>query len=192
MAKRRNSSSSTKGADNPAIDLLKTVSQVSASRNLKAGTSSDVSRLSVGTQISAKPLQFGSPSQKASSLNSKSTSSWTALLGSISSSGISDLLGGGGLLSSGLDYLTNGLESLLGGGDDSSAQALTPFALPDSRDQAIDIDNSQTSGRSTIPSGAYNNSTLSQLSQTSKAQIVQTVKNALLTSSSLNDVIGEL
>ncbi len=148
----------------------------------------------MGSQASAKPLQFGSPSDKGSrsSSGNKNTSSWTGLLSSISSGGISDLLGGGGLLNAGLDLLTNGFESLFGGKTESAVQPLTRFALPDAQDQTMYVNNAQTASSSNGPSGIYSNSQSAQFGQTNKADIIQTVKNALLTSSSLNDVIGDL
>ncbi len=192
MAKRKTSSSGT--GTRPSIDLLNTVSRVSnTNRSLKVGTLSDLTRLSIGEQTSAKPMQFGSPSQKGTASTRKGASSWTDLLGSVSTGGISDFLGGGGLVSAGLDYLSNGIESFFGAGTDSSAEALNRFVLPDSQQQSIYVNNLQTNNSSsTSLSGAYNNSQSSKFSQASKAEIVQTVKNALLTSSTLNDVIGEL
>jgi hypothetical protein len=50
----------------------------------------------------------------------------------------------------------------------------------------------QEPGTSNTLLGSYDGAQSTRLSQMSKAEIVQTVKNALLTSSSLNDVIGEL
>src|SRR6476469_10017359 len=108
MAKRKSSSkSSPKGTNSPSVDLLRTANQVSTTRALKVGSSTESTRLQVGRQASAKSLQFGSPSDKGTRRSSggKNTSSWTGLLGSISTGGISDLLGGGGLVNAGLDLL---------------------------------------------------------------------------------------
>src|SRR3954467_4949438 len=144
MPKRKSSSdSSRKTASSPSIDLLKMANQVSPSRTLKVGSYSDSTRLQVGTQTSAKFLQFGSPSDKGTrtSSGSKNTSSWTSLLGSLSSGGISDLLGGGGLLNPGLDFLKHGFESLFGGSTESAIQPLTRFELPDAQNQTSYVNN---------------------------------------------------
>lgn len=192
MAKRKNSSNSgRKAANSQSIEVLKAFNQAPSTRTLKVGSSNDLTMLQVGSQVTAKANQFGSPSDKGSrsSSGTKSTSSWTGLLGSISTGGLSDLLGGGGLLSTGLDFLTNGFESLFDGGTESAVQPLNRITLPDAQDQTVYVNNAQTVSPPNSPSGLYDNPRSAQLS---KADIVQTVKNALLTSSSLNDVIGEL
>lgn len=193
MATRKSRSSSKKGVSSSSIDILKTINQATSSRTPKLGSPGDLTGLSLGSQSSVRPLEFGTPSNKGttSSSSSKSSNSWTSLLGSISTGGVSDLIGGGGLLSAGLDYLSNGFASLFGGSTITAAP-LTRFELPDSQDQSISINHAPATTSGTTTSGLYNSSQPSQLSQTSKVQIVQTVKNALLTSSSLNDVIGEL
>jgi len=191
MAKRKSSSTSRRGSSSPIIDLVSGGGQASSGRTLNAGGSRDLMRSGGGSQTTAKPLSFGSPSDKGSRSSRKSSNatSWTRLLGSTSSSGISDLLGGGGLLSAGLDYLTGGIASLFGGGSESVPEPLSRFALPHAQDQTIYTNSVHVTG-SLNASGA--DAPPVQLSQTSKSAIIQTVKNAILTSSSLNDVIGEL
>lgn len=190
MAKRKTNTSTRKGSSSP-VDLIKSSGQTSTGRNLSAGGSNDLTRLAVGSQSSAKPLSFGSPSSKGTKSSTKTGTgtSWTSLLGSTSSAGISDLLGGGGILSAGLDYLTGGIASLFGSGSESVAEPLTRFALPDSQEQTINTGAMQTSASASV-SGVYTQP--GQLSQSSRSAIIQTVKTAILTSSSLNDVIGEL
>ena len=198
MAKRKSSSSSRREASSPSIDLLRAINQGSSNRSLKIGASGDLTRLQVGSQSSAKPIQFGSPSDKGnkSSSSRKTGSTWTGLLDSVASGGISDLLGGGGFLSAGLDYLSSGIASIFGGNTQTVPEPLTRFALPNGQDQTIYFDarqsGSQASASSSVVSGIYDSSQSSRLNQASKAEIIQTIKNALLTSSSLNDVIGEL
>jgi hypothetical protein len=194
MAKRKGSSTSRKGASGPSIDLLRGVNPVSSIRALRAGGSGDMARLSITSQPSSKPVQFGSPSNSGSQSSSrtKKAGSWTSLLETMSTGGISDLVGGGGVLSAGLNYLTSGIESLFGGKTKSAPEPLTRFALPDSQDQTLYVTDPQKTIQSSQFSGAYSSSQPIQLGHTSRAEIVQTVKTALLTSSSLNDVIGEL
>jgi hypothetical protein len=136
-------------------------------------------------------LSFGSPSSSGARNSTKASAgtSWASLIGSTSSSGISDLLGGGGLLSAGLDYLTTGVASLFGAGSGSVAEPLTRIALPDAQDQTINTGAMQVPGSADRSSLYYQPS---QPSQSSRSAIIQTVKTAILTSSNLNDVIGEL
>ncbi len=101
---------------------------------------------------------------------------------------MSDLLGGG-VLGAGLNYLVGGFESLFGAGS-TSGDTVSRFELPDVQIQNIVVDNAQKPAEARS-SGSYG-SFPSQMSQASQAAIVKTVRNALLTSSSLNDVIGEL
>lgn len=187
MAKRKASSSSRKGSNSSRIDLLESIRQGSTGPTLNPGAARDLIRLGVGAQTSTRALPFGSPSDKGNRSSSKASkgTNWSGLLGTTSSSGISDLLSGGGLLSAGLDYLSSGISSLFGGVSQSEPDPLTRFALPNTLDQTMSVNGAQTSTAN--PSGVY-----AQLSQASKSAIVQTVKNAILTSSSLNDVIGEL
>jgi hypothetical protein len=191
MAKRKNSNTTRKGPSSPSLDLVRSIGQVSSSRTLNPCGSRDETRLALGGQINSKPLSFGSPSNTGTrgSRSSSSASSWANLLGSTSSSGISDLLGGGGLLRAGLDYLTGGIASLFGGASDSVPEPLAQFTLPDAQAQTLYTNGVHVTG-SANTSGADTQPV--QLSQSSKSAIIQTVKNALLTSSSLNDVIGEL
>ena len=194
MPKRKGSSTSRKGASSPSIDLLRGVNPVSSIRALRAGGSGDMAKLSIASQPTSKPLQFGSPSDsgKRSSSSTKKAGSWTSLLETMSTGGISDLLGRGGVLSAGLDYLTSGIESLFGGKTKSIPEPLIRFALPDSQDQTLYVTDPQKTSQSSQFFGAYSSSPPTQPGQTFRAEIIQTVKTALLTLSSLNDVIGEL
>src|SRR4051794_25004650 len=117
MAKRKGSTSSRKGSSSPSINLLSGINSIPSTRALRPAGSGDLNRLSVASQFGSKPLQFGSPSDSGnrSSSGAKKPSSWNSLLKTMSTGGISDLVGGGGVLSAGLDYLTSGIESLFGG-----------------------------------------------------------------------------
>jgi hypothetical protein len=191
MAKRKASSSSRKGSSSPTIDLLKSTRQGLSGPTLNPGAARDLIRLGAGAPTSARALSFGSPSDKGNRSPSKTSkgTNWSRLLGSTSSSGISDLLSGGGFLTAGLDYLSGGIASLFGGTSQSQSEPLTRFGLPNTLDQTISVNPVQMTGTANV-AGLYTQP--SQLSQASKSAIVQTVKNAILTSSSLNDVIGEL
>ncbi|MFL6451369.1 MAG: hypothetical protein ACJ746_27385 [Bryobacteraceae bacterium] len=194
MAKRKSGNYGTPGATSPPIDLLKASNQGSSNRRPRLAASGDLVRLQQGSQASAKPIQFGSPSDKGNKTSSskKTGSSWTGLLESLSTGGLSDLFGGGGGIGAGLDYLSGGLQSIFGGTTESQ-ESLKRFALPEVQDQTIYVNGTQVQTSSSGgSSGTYDNSQSIRLNQISKADIVQTIKTALLTSSSLNDVIGEL
>jgi hypothetical protein len=190
MSKRKSSSSGT-GASDPSMNILKTISRVPSSRALKVGRSSEVKPVGVGPKVGTTALRFGAPSSRgnAGASSIKGKSSWTGLLGSIGGSGVADLLGGN-VLSSGLDYLVGGFETLFGG-DTTSPEPLTTFELPDTQDERIAVNNVQATPVPTKAPGLYSGSQVVE-NQISRAAIVKTVRNALLTSSSLNDVIGEL
>ena len=109
---------------------------------------------------------------------------------------------GGGLLSAGGFGLISSLISLFGGGK-STPSAPVQFQSPVARQNSLDI--APPGAASAVSLGVQQSSIISQatgiyqqvgtsmpehLSQSS--QVVQIVKQALLTSSSLNDVISEI
>jgi hypothetical protein len=152
---------------------------------------------------STRAIRFGSPSHNATS-STKGSSELSNLIRQSSSRGVSNLLGGdllgtlGGL---------GGLFSHVGGWfgrDQATEEPLTLFRLSDSRTQEVSItsDSGGSSNGSAQRFGLYNlaNSSTKPTNeidkgsdlQNQRAQIVETVRLALLTSSSLNDVIGEI
>jgi hypothetical protein len=88
---------------------------------------------------------------------------------------------GGGIAS-----LFSGLASLFGSGK-TAPPALAAYQLPTSQDQTI------STGSTVATPGVYGGPLASTpFSSQSSGQVVQAVKQALLNSSSLNDVIAEL
>lgn len=186
-------------------DLLKPISTSSGSQSGSSSAGSipslgDSKSLSLGSKDAPTGIQFGRPSStRISSLPSSNMAA--SLISQTASGGIAGVLGGFGSIL-GLGGLVSGLTSLFGGG----AKTLSPlveFTLPDSQQQTVyvsskgsttmqgtDVD-STTSSSSSMPAqpGA---ATAGQTAQMQSSQIVQTVKNALLNSSSLNDVIAEI
>lgn len=168
-----------------------------ASSNLKISASADLQRLSSDDRRTARAIEFGSPSRATTTHAVATGSSWTNLLEKTASGSISDLLGEGGPLSSGVSYLVSGLSKLLGGSSEPAVQPLVRFALPESQDQTLysngnglsSVQSSITRQESPVYGGSQGTS---YSEQAQKAQMVQTIRNAILTSSSLNDVIGEL
>jgi hypothetical protein len=166
-----------------------------------------ISSLSSATKtlsLSAKPLgtalAFGKPSSTGTATSSAG-SVLTGLLKQTASGGIAGALGGGlsGLF--GLGSIISGFVSLFGGGksalpplvqfQEPAAQDLISYISSGSRSSAPAAASSvsvSSSGTTNTPGGQQTTSTY----QYQSTQIAQAVKQALLNSSSLNDVIAEI
>jgi hypothetical protein len=155
----------------------------------KLSAVTDLKRLSNGIAPTLKGIQFGSPSH--ASVNSRSSTSasneWTGLL-KTASGGAASLIGGG-FLESGIGSLISDLTSLFGGGGKSEAP-LVRFTLPDPQQQTMYM--SSTGLSTTSNSGGTPQNMALQGTVYRQSDLVQAVKTALLTSSSLNDVIAEI
>ncbi|MBV9301367.1 MAG: hypothetical protein JOY53_04560 [Acidobacteriaceae bacterium] len=182
------------------------VGQASASDTEKNPTLprlGDTRRASMGGKVTPEGIKFGRPSsssQKASS----SGSEWTNLLKQTASGGIASAFTGsfGGI--GGLGSLISGIVGLFGGGAKSTLPPLVEFQLPASEQQTVYVSatgNSVYQGNAVQSSGIGGSAGGSQNSgsgpdtywiQAQSAQIAQSVKTAILNSSSLNDVIAEL
>jgi len=147
----------------------------------------------------AQALNFGKFHTTATA--SASGSQWGNLLGAATSGGASSLISGG-ILSSGALGFVGKLLSLFGGSKSAPA-APTPFVMPASQQETLNVGSSTGSSsvslgvQSSVNAGGANgpayqvNSTPNDHA-TQSAQVVSIVKQALLTSSSLNDVISEI
>ncbi len=148
-------------------------------------------------------IKFGSPSNNRTTA-SQGTSEWANLLKQTASGGISSAFGGG-LLNAigGLGGLVSSIAGLFGGSKKAEAP-LTLFQLPNSQAQTVFV-SSKTAGSASLntssggvsgSSNALSSTTgqgvQSQTFQHQSAEIAQAVKQALLNSSSLNDVIAEI
>ncbi len=143
-------------------------------------------------------LNFGSLHTKVS--GSSSTSQWGGLLNMATSGG--GILGGG-LLSTGTLGFIGKLFNLFGGSKSTPA-APTPFVMPAPQTTSLNVgigggsSNVSLGVQASAGSGAQNGPIYQQTvlstadHATQSAQVVQIVKQALLTSSSLNDVISEI
>jgi hypothetical protein len=156
--------------------------------------------LSLGAKPLGTALAFGKPSS-AGTTTSSAGSVLTGLLKQTASGGIASALGGGlsGLL--GLGSIISGFVSLFGGGksalpplvqfQEPAAQDLISYISSGSQSSApaaasrVSVSNSSTTN---TPGGQQTTSTY----QYQSTQIAQAVKQALLNSSSLNDVIAEI
>jgi hypothetical protein len=157
----------------------------------------DLQKLSLNARVMPESIQFGSPSNSGSSSSGSTTANeWSNLLKKTASGGISNLLGGGAIRL-GIDSLVSSLGNLFSGDNDQASVPVSRFALPSSQQQTIYLSSPSTGVRSgtgtTMTADGYGQVTnKGQFAQVQNTQIVQAVKNALLTSSSLNDVISEL
>ena len=144
-------------------------------------------------------IKFGSPSSNKAT-SSQGTTEWANLLKQTASGGISSAFGGG-LMSAvgGLGGLISSIAGLFGGSKKTQAP-LTLFQLPNSQAHTVFV-SSKTNGTASVNSGPGGASGSSQASSTTgqgqslqnqSLEIAQAVKQALLNSSSLNDVIAEI
>ena len=172
-----------------------------ATRSSKPGRAADLRSQALTAKTTASALKFGSPSS-SSTASSSSTPEWENLLKQTASGGLSSALGGGFLSAiGGLGGLVSGIASLFGGSK-KTVPAAVRFELPESQSQTVYI-----GANSNVPSGAVTNVSYENAGtplngqasgsnnavvQLQSSHIVQTVKQAILTSSSLNDVISEI
>ena len=164
-------------------------------RSAKPGTQKDSRALSLGSQVSHKGIQFGSPSSKTSG-SSQGKTEWSSLLKQTTSGGLASAFGGGLLdFAGGIGGLIGSITHLFGGGAKEAAP-LVQYQLPSTRDQSVSFASQSSVGKSASTGAIYGSTQPVKSSvQTSPAQtqqITQAVKQALLTSSSLNDVIAEI
>jgi hypothetical protein len=145
-------------------------------------------------------LKFGTMHTKPTASTSSPGSQWMSLLNT-ASSGATTILGGGLFSLSGFSFVGK-LLSLFGGGKSTPA-APVAFQSPVPKQNSFNITTSDatssvslgvhTLSPSGTGSGVYPQSgSVMPDHQTQSAQVVQIVKQALLTSSSLNDLIAEI
>ena len=143
---------------------------------------SSISKTTGFNSRTASPINLGKAS-RAATKSLQSTSRWSNLLSATTSGGLAGRLSGVAGFSGGIGSLISGLTSLLGGGT-TTPPTLVAYGLPTSRQQTISV------GSSMSTPGVYGSASAPFESQSD--QIVRSVKQALLNSSSLNDVIAEL
>lgn len=166
---------------------------------------SDTKASGINGPVEAKSIQFGSPSSTKFS-STTTGSSWGTLLNQFASGGAANALGNSLGSIGGLGSLVSGIISLFGGSK-QAPPALVRFQLPASQTETAYIGSqsrsvlqgaaSEQSIRSTTPpiyasSRTSKNSNASPAITYDTAAITQAVKQALLNSSSLNDVIAEI
>lgn len=181
--------------------------QDSAGSAVKIPSLGSTRTLSLSAKDTPTGIKFGTPSNSRVS-TSQSSSVVTNLLKQTASGGIASVLSGGLASFSGIGGLVSGLISVLGGGK-SAPPPLVEFQLPQSEEQTVyvspkgstnyqgtDVEQpNMTNPMGSIYTGtsqAGSPGTGGQALQYQSSQIAQAVKNALLNSSSLNDVIAEI
>jgi hypothetical protein len=150
------------------------------------------------------PIQFGSPSSTRTS-SSNTGNNWSKFLAQTTSGGLASALGNGFGSIGGVASLVSGFVKLFGGHSKSAPPPLVRFQLPNSQSQTVYIGSQRTSvlqgaafeqslkaESQPIYSSAVGHVSASPSQHVDAAKIVQTVKQALLSSSSLNDVISEI
>ena len=207
MAKSKNNSSNSAKVRPP--NTLVTPASGNTEKTPQPGRSSDIRALSVSQMAKSSSINFGTPSNTRTATSSTG-SEWTNLLTQTASGGVASALSGGLGGIGGLGSIISGIVSLFGGGGGKkNPPPLVEFQLPASVDQTVYLH----SGSSTVyagnsveqantPSateGIYTTGTQGSESVSSgqsfqyqSTQIAAAVKNALLNSSSLNDVIAEI
>ena len=145
---------------------------------------SAVSKIGGFNNGTSQPINFGNAS-RAATRNPQTSSTWSKLLSSTTSGGLANTLSGIAGFSGGISSIISGLTSLLGGGK-TAPPALVAYQLPTSQQQTI------STGSSVSTPGVYGGPASATPFQNQGGQIVQTVKQALLNSSSLNDIITGL
>jgi hypothetical protein len=172
---------------------------VPPSKVLTPGAAAGVRSLPLSETTTAKIINFGSPSSRRTT-SSQTTSEWANLLKQTASGGLSSALGGGVLSAiGGLGGLVSSFAGLFSTRKKTEAP-LTLFSLPDSQSETVFATSTQTptTPETARSAGIYASSSSSshvvygQSPATQTAQIAEAVKQALLNSSSLNDVIAEI
>ncbi len=219
MARNNNNLSSRSGRRStaPGLDINKLLQATTlfggvpseGERPERPKASGDHRASSLTAEVIPHTIHFGSPASQKSTA-SKSGSEWTNLLKQTTSGGVSSALGGGLATIGGLASLVSGIVGLFGGGSGKPAPPpLVKFQLPNSQQQTAYVSSSasrvyqggvtESPSKSAMPSSgiyggatAHGSSSASQPLRYQSSEIAQAVKNALLNSSSLTDVIAEI
>ena len=185
----------------PGLGSLAQLESTPAAGSFKPGRLRDAALSSLTVKTNASGLRFGGSASSSTTTSSGTGSQWTNLLKQTARGGISSALGGGFKDIGGIASIVSGFMGLFGGGK-STPPPLVHFEAPDSQNQTAFIGSStgpanwsesgtsaHTSSKGIYASGQESNV---QSLQYQSAQIAQAVKQALLNSSSLNDVIAEI
>jgi hypothetical protein len=164
------------------------------------GSTNEMSRSSLSLARASRGIDFGAPSSGVTKSSASSQDLLTTMLKRAASGGLHSAFGGGVLTAiGGIGGIISGISSLFGGGK-KTLPPLVRFALPAEQNEtayvgsrgastyagiAVEQSQSQASGGPIYQGQPKTGSASNQ-------QIVNAVKQALLHSSSLNDVIAEI
>lgn len=191
-------SATTKASRSNLDRLSSSPNRATAQGNLSSGSlrrpgaSGDMrsQSLSSAGQL-ARGIDFGSPSNNRITAAADS-GEWSRLVKQTASGGLSSAFGGG--LWSAIGGLGGVVSSIAGlfGGSKKSPPPLTLFHLPDSENRAVSVSSSESRNSQSGP--IYGGAAVDQHQPYTyqSAQVAQAVKQAILNSSSLNDVIAEI
>jgi hypothetical protein len=186
----------------PGIGSVASLESTPATGTFRPGRSRDTPLSSLTGKINATGLRFGGSSSSGTTSSGTGSSQWTNLLKQTASGGISSALGGGLKDIGGITSIVSGFINLFGGGK-SAPPPLVHFEAPASQNQTAFVGSatgaakwaeSGTSAHGASSQGIYASGQEPNVQslQYQSAQIAQAVKQALLNSSSLNDVIAEI
>lgn len=198
ISKRPNKTAKiSRGNANGLVGQLSQQSKQQALRPTRISAVQDLQRLALGVQAQTHQIDFGKPSSSGGgpALNSAGDH-WSGLLQKAINTSASQVLGGG-ILGSGLSSVFSAVFHLFGGGTQSQPPPLERFILPQMEQRTIDTaQNTYVTHSALNTASQASNSLSTQVGSNSggleQAAVVKAVRNALLTSSSLNDIIGEL
>jgi hypothetical protein len=185
----------------PGAGSLTSLESTPTAGTFKPGRSRDTTLSFFTGKISATGLRFAGSSSSGTT-PSATGSQWTNLLKQTARGGISSALGGGLKDIGGIASIVSGFIGLFGGGK-SAPPPLVHFETPASQNQTAFVGtttapakwvDSGTSAHAILSAGIYASGQEPNVQslQYQSAQIAQAVKQALLNSSSLNDVIAEI
>jgi hypothetical protein len=185
----------------PGAGAVGQLESTPSAASFRPGRLRDVSLSSLTGKITSSGLRFGGSSGSGTT-SSGSGSQWTNLLKQTARGGVSSALGGGLKDIGGIASIVSGFISLFGGGK-SAPPPLVHFEAPSSQNQTAFVGSatgsakwseSGTTAHSASSMGIYANGQEPNVQslQYQSAQIAQAVKQALLNSSSLSDVIAEI
>jgi len=167
-----------------------------------------VKNLAEGSSEKLESIQFGKPSSNNTS-TAPNSNVLSGLLSHAASGGLASALTGGLSSFAGLGGLISGIASFFGGSSKAAPPPLALFSLPNSIQETAYIGSQDTAShagesidqgaKQATRSGVYTSGGLvtntgrsASPALTDGSYIAQAVKNALLTSSSLSDVIAEI
>lgn len=137
----------------------------------------------------AKPavhsVNFGRASRAATRTSTSSNNTFSQVVAAVSGGGVGGTIAQSLGFGSTIGSLISGIGDLFGGGKTTPAP-LTAYQLPASQSQVI-----STGSTASIP-GTYGGPSTPTAFEQQSGQVVNSVKQALLNSSSLNDIISEL